>query len=287
MMMSQQQQQQQQQQEGLQVPESGAVVDPNGKTTKKRAALDPDLATTRGTNETGHGENVDGVLVDDDVNEPTMGEKLASLNLLENGKNETHEKQEREESSPRAKPPIADSVNVLLKQALHADDRALLLDCLYTQDEKVIANSVSQLNPSDVLKLLQSLISIIQSRGAVLACALPWIKSLLLQHACGIMSQESSLLALNSLYQLIESRVSTFESALQISSCLDFLYAGIVEDEVDENATIPVIFEDTDESEKEGSEDAMETDDEESEDGEALDEAFDGVSDFEGIDDYE
>ena len=87
----------------------------------------------------GHGENVDGVLVYDDSNEPTMGEKLASLNLVENGKNETLEKQEREESSPRAKPPIADSVNVLLNQALHADDRALLLDCLYTQDDKVVS----------------------------------------------------------------------------------------------------------------------------------------------------
>ncbi|KAL4336051.1 hypothetical protein GQ457_07G032160 [Hibiscus cannabinus] len=260
-------------------------VDTNGKPNKKRAAPDPDLATTGGTNDTGHGENVDGVLVDDDPNEPTMAEKLASLDLIVNEENKTTENREREEPSPRGKPPTADSVNVLLKQALHADDRALLLDCLYTQDEKVIANSVSQLNPSDVLKLLQSLVSITQSRGAVLACALPWIKSLLLHHASGIMSQESSLLALNSLYQLIESRVSTFESALQISSCLDFLYAGIDEDEVDENATIPVIFEDTDESEKEESEDAMETDDEEKEAGEALDEASDGVGDFEGIDD--
>lgn len=39
-------------------------------------------------------------------------------------------------------------------------------------------------------------------RGAVLACALPWLKSLLLQHASGIMSQESSLSALNTLYQV-------------------------------------------------------------------------------------
>ncbi|XVF29587.1 hypothetical protein REPUB_Repub15cG0134800 [Reevesia pubescens] len=138
---------------------------------------------------------------------------------------------------------------------------------------RVIANSVSQLNPSEVLKLLQSLVSIIQSRGAVLACALPWIKSLLLQHASGIMSLESSLLALNSLYQLIESRVSTFESVLQISSCLDLLYAEvcvILKSVAGENFA-----------------DAMETDDEKSEDGEALDEAFDGVSDFEGIDDYD
>ena len=42
----------------------------------------------------------------------------------------------------------------------------------------------------------------IHSRGAILACALPWLRSLLLQHASGIVSQESSLSALNSLYQV-------------------------------------------------------------------------------------
>ncbi|XP_039004334.1 WD repeat-containing protein 43-like [Hibiscus syriacus] len=247
---------------------------------KKRAARDPDLAAKRGTDNTDLGENLGGVLVNGDPNEPTIAEKLVSLNLIENGKIETNEIQERREPSPPGKPPSADSVNILLKQALHANDHALLLDCLYTQDEKVIANSVSHLNPSDVLKLLHSLVSITQSRGAVLACALHWIKSLLLHHASGIMSQESSLLALNSLYQLIESRVSTFESALQISSCLDLLYAAIIEDEVDEDATSPVIFEDTDESEKE----AMETDDEEKENGEAVDDASNGTR-FEGFDD--
>ncbi|KAK1578689.1 hypothetical protein Q3G72_032382 [Acer saccharum] len=113
--------------------------------------------------------------------------------------------------------------------------------------------------------------------GAVLACALPWIKSILLQHASGIMSQESSLISLNTLYQLIEFRVSKFQSALQISSCLDFVYYGIIDGEVEEDtAVIPVIFEDKDDSDEEESEDAMDTDEEE--------EAADGISDFEGSD---
>ncbi|KAK0597375.1 hypothetical protein LWI29_031834 [Acer saccharum] len=77
--------------------------------------------------------------------------------------------------------------------------------------------------------------------------------------------------------QLIESRVSTFQSALQISSCLDFVYSGIIDGEVEEDtAVIPVIFEDKDDSDEEESEDAMDTDEEE--------EAADGISDFEGSD---
>ncbi|KAK7349149.1 hypothetical protein VNO77_06287 [Canavalia gladiata] len=257
-----------------------AVVPMESKKARKRQATsDPDLPTTIDEVDFDQHEAVEGVLLNDDLNEPTMGEKLASLSLLDENKSRSHEEQE---SSVPAKPPSADSVHVLLKQALNADDRALLLDCLYTQDQKVIRKSIAQLNASNVLKLLHSLISIIESRGAILACALPWLKCLLLQHASGIMSQESSLKVLNSLYQLMESRVSTFKSAIQLSSCIDMLYAGVIEDEVDEEI-VPVIFEDNDDSEEE-SEDAMETD-QDNIDEQQSDEAFDGVSDIDGSDD--
>ncbi|KAL3641201.1 hypothetical protein CASFOL_016169 [Castilleja foliolosa] len=200
----------------------------------------------------------------DDLSEPTMGEKLASMNLEENDKAMNLDDVD---VAPNAKPPSADSVCVLLKQALRADDRALLIDCLFRQDEKVITNSLSVLNPSDVVQLLQSLVVIIQLRGAVLACALPWLKSLVLLHAGSIMSQDSSLAALNSIYQLIESRVSNFDSALQLSSFLDLLYAEIVDDETQENDVVtPVIYEDDDDSDDGGVEDLMDV--ESVEDGE-------------------
>ncbi|XP_027123861.2 uncharacterized protein [Coffea arabica] len=229
------------------------------KPKKKRAASDIETASRVALIDNGYGDPKDGIQIDDDLNEPTMGEKLANLNLLEMDEAKSNK---NVESSPRTKPPSADSVYILLKQALHADDRALLVDCLFRQDEKVIANSVSLLNPSDVLKLLQSLVPIIESRGAVLVCALSWLKSLLLQHASGIMSQESSLLALNTLYQLIESRVSTFNQALQLSSSLDLLYAGIVDEGEEENETItPAFYEDNSDEDTTG--DAMETESDE------------------------
>ncbi|XP_065867659.1 uncharacterized protein [Euphorbia lathyris] len=252
---------------------------PSKKTKKKRSAADMD-PSDKADVDTDNGEAMDGVLVEDDLNEPTMGEKLSSLNLLDSSeKSKSHEKQE---SPPQAKPPSADSVNILLKQALHAEDRALLLDCLYTQDDKVIANSVSLLSPTHVGKLLHSLLTIIDSRGAILACALPWLRSVLLQHASKIMSQESSLVALNTLYQVIESRNSTFQQALQLSSCLDSFYAGVVEDTSEDEKVIPVIYQDeSDEDDEEESEEGMETD----EDGQEENGSYGGVSDLEGGDD--
>ncbi|KHN22469.1 hypothetical protein glysoja_024978 [Glycine soja] len=172
-------------------------------------------------NDADQGQVADGILHDVDLSEPTMGEKLAALSLPD--KNKFRRDKEQDSSDP-TKPPSADSVHVLLGQALNADGRTLLLDCLYTQDEKVITKSIAQLNPSNVLKFLHPLISINESRGAILACTLPW---------------------------LIESRVWTFESAVHLSSCVDIHYTGVADEEVDEGQTVPVIYED-DSSEESG-----------------------------------
>ncbi|KAJ0257077.1 WD repeat protein [Hirschfeldia incana] len=248
------------------------------KKNRKRAEPDPDVPSTKQTRDSGVvDEDRDGGVVEDAHNEPTMGEKFESLHLLDG------EKPRSEESNMvDDKPPTAASVNVLLRQALHADDRSLLLDCLYNRDEQVIANSVAKLNSAEVVKLLNSLLPILQSRGAVLACAIPWIKCLLLTHSSGIMSQESSLLALNSMYQLIESRVSTLHTAVEVSSSLDLLVDDLDEEEEDEG---PVIYEDkdTDDEEGEGADEAMETDEEDADASE--DEAADGVNEFEDFDD--
>ena len=66
-----------------------------------------------------------------------MGEKLATLNLS----TDSNQLQQQEPSQPQ--PPSADSVQVLLRQALRADDRVLLLDCLYNRDEKVGSGTFS------------------------------------------------------------------------------------------------------------------------------------------------
>ncbi|KAJ0984525.1 hypothetical protein J5N97_002881 [Dioscorea zingiberensis] len=213
-----------------------------------------------------------------DINEPTMEEKLASLGLTNS---EMAKSTTSEEISPITNLPSADSVHVLLKQALHAEDHALLLDCLYTRDKKVIAKSISLLNPADVLKLLKALISMIQSRGAILVCALPWLNSLLSQHASSIVSQGSSLQMLNSLYQLIQSRISTFGSALQLSSSIDLLFAEIIgDDNEEESVPPPIIYEDKDTDDEE-SEDAMETDEDDEDLGAVIDSHnSDGAFDF-------
>uniref|UniRef100_A0ACD5X7A8 Uncharacterized protein n=1 Tax=Avena sativa TaxID=4498 RepID=A0ACD5X7A8_AVESA len=210
-----------------------------------------------------------------DLDEPTMAEKLAALNLpAEDGQTVSGgaAAAEEEEQSTAVVPPSADSVHVLLKQALRADDRAALLACLYNRDDKVIVKSISLLTPADAVKLLKSLILLMQSRGSVLACLLPWLQTLLGRHMSSIVSQESSLLLLNSLYQLIDARTSTFASSLKMSTCLDYHFSEIGDDESDEEEGAPLIIyedKDSDEEESEVDDDAMETEEKETDEEES------------------
>ncbi|WVZ69370.1 hypothetical protein U9M48_018167 [Paspalum notatum var. saurae] len=196
------------------------------------------------------------------LDEPTMEEKLATLDLVnsDSGRNDT------EKLSLSMAPPSADSVHILLKQALRADDNVSLLTYLYNKDEKVIAKSISLLTPVDAVKLLKFFVLQIQSRGAILVCLLPWLQTLLSQHMSSIVSQESSLSLLNSLYQLIDARTSTFKSALQLSTTLDYLSSEIADDEADDDETPPpIMYVDKDTDDEESDSDAMETDGEEAE----------------------
>ncbi|KAM0838640.1 hypothetical protein ACQ4PT_060860 [Festuca glaucescens] len=240
---------------GEQDPQENTNPTDQGRSKKRTASV---LDSTNDTVKEGNPEY--------NLDEPTMEQKLESLNLL-------NKSEFLEEQSVSLAPPSADSVHILLKQALRADDHAELLKCLYNRDEKVIVKSISLLTPADALKLLKFFVSSIQSRGAKLVCLLPWLQNLLSRHMSSIVSQESSVLLLNSLYQLIDARTSTFKSALQLSTTLDYRFSEIADEETDEEeATAPIIYEDKDtDDEEESDADAMETDGESEELGDVTD----------------
>lgn len=60
------------------------------------------------------GEFADGILLHNDLSEPTIGEELAGLGMLFDNKFRSDKEQD---SSFAAKPPSADSVHVLLTRA--------------------------------------------------------------------------------------------------------------------------------------------------------------------------
>ncbi|GLJ14877.1 hypothetical protein SUGI_0242040 [Cryptomeria japonica] len=192
-------------------------------------------------------------VVEDD-NEPTMEEKLMQLGIIEKEK-EDDPSQPSHALTPI--PPNADSVVVLLRQALRSNDMILLAQCLDVRDPMVRRNSVYSLSSADALKLFKSMVHRLKSGPRRAPYLLPWIKLVLLRHASSIMSDESSISFLNTLYQMIESRVSVFWPLLQLSGRLDLINEQISPDMGDEAPEVEPALVYVDESEEEDEEELV------------------------------
>ena len=81
-----------------------------------------------------------------------------------------------------------DSLAVVLSQALQAGDKALLDKCLGVSNERVIRNTVSQLQSSQAVVLLEAATQRLQSspqRGKEVSA---WLRAVLLAHTASIMA---------------------------------------------------------------------------------------------------
>jgi hypothetical protein len=124
-----------------------------------------------------------------------------------------------------AGPLKADSLAVLLSQALRSGDRALLERCLAVGRERVIVNSVKRLLPMDAALLLRAAVERLQTRprrGQQLAA---WIQAVLLHHTAYLMAAPAAAPLMSSLYQIIEARLATQRALLSLSGRLELLLA--------------------------------------------------------------
>ncbi|KAL6051254.1 WD repeat-containing protein 43 [Balamuthia mandrillaris] len=176
--------------------------------------------------------------------EPTLQEKLEMLELAngEDGDDEDDDlrtaSQIRALSSLTQHPPIpsgdvpkAESLQAVLVQALHTNDKALLESVLAVSDETVIANTVQRLPTNFVLPFLTGLVSRFRAkpnRGVVL---MQWVRAVLIQHSAFLMTLPNLAATLSSLYQTIDTRISAFKRFLKLSGRLDLLLSQIEEKE--------------------------------------------------------
>lgn len=117
----------------------------------------------------------------------------------------------------------ADSLVVLLTQALRSNDRALLERCIATSNDRIITNTVRRLLPIDAAAFLRAAVERLQSkpsRGAQLAT---WIRAVLLHHTAYLMAAPGVQPSLAGLYQTIEARLQMHRNLLSLSGRLDLL----------------------------------------------------------------
>ncbi|KAG2426863.1 hypothetical protein HYH02_014716 [Chlamydomonas schloesseri] len=110
----------------------------------------------------------------------------------------------------------ADSLSVLLTQAIRSNDRALLERCLATSSTSVIANTVARIVPMDAANFLKAAVDRLVSKPNRAVQLVPWIRAVLHHHTAYLMSAPGVQPALTSLFQAIDARVRLHDPLLRL-----------------------------------------------------------------------
>jgi U3 small nucleolar RNA-associated protein 5 len=155
---------------------------------------------------------------------PTFGERVAALA-------EAADPGAGGGAEPAAPPPgplKADSLAVLLSQALRSGDRALLERCLAATDESLISRTAVRLSPADAAALLRACVARLAGAPAARGeRAAGWARAAILAHAASLAAAEGGPGgALGRLYQLIEARLASYHPLLALNGRLDLVLAN-------------------------------------------------------------
>lgn len=123
--------------------------------------------------------------------------------------------------------PNASSLQRLLVQALHTNDKSSLEYVFSRVNSDLVANTVERLPSIHVLPMLEQLVSRLQqnSNRTSLLC---WIKELLKRHAGYLISVPNLPKSVfHSLYQIVDTRVGTFDKFLALEGRLEMISAQI------------------------------------------------------------
>jgi U3 small nucleolar RNA-associated protein 5 len=151
----------------------------------------------------------------------------------------------------------ADSLAVLLTQALRSNDRALLEKCLSTSSPRVVVNTVRRLLPMDAALFLRAAVDRVLSKPARAAQLAPWIKAVMHHHTGYMMTAPGVQAPLTALYQAIDARVGLYAQLLKVYGRLSLITAHTTTaqaDDGDEAGGMPgpeVVFEDGSDEEPE------------------------------------
>mmetsp|Transcript_1974 Transcript_1974/g.4487 ORF Transcript_1974/g.4487 Transcript_1974/m.4487 type:complete len:400 (-) Transcript_1974:785-1984(-) len=157
-----------------------------------------------------------------------LDQRIAKLDLQQNkqqdanNNNKEGSKQEGRISSFRA-----DSLAVLLSQAVQSNDRQLLEECLQVKSEAVVANTVKALRSDQVGKLMPLLVDRINASSSRAAQVANWIRHIVKHHLAYILSAPSMKQSLSVLYQSLSERQSSYTPLLGLSGRLDLLSSHI------------------------------------------------------------
>jgi len=190
----------------------------------------------------------------------------------------------QEETSVKSKKmviPKGESIQNMLQQAVHSNDKQLLETCLAVTNVKVIRNTLERLPPQYVIPFLNLLKEKIQKRPQRGYYIFDWIRYTIMIHMSYLISVPELTSQLGELYQLLQERSSFMGKLSQLNGRLDLINSQFVtrnqmkisqdaEVVYDEEAEDNIDMEE-DEVEEEEEGDEFDSEDEFYEDGNELD----------------
>ncbi|ELT88135.1 hypothetical protein CAPTEDRAFT_102327 [Capitella teleta] len=132
-----------------------------------------------------------------------------------------------EPDQDKTAPPKADSLAVLLTQGLHSQDRSMISSVLQNSNSSVIKRTVHRLPIAVIVPLVKELSRRMEGPSARGPLLLKWVKTVLTMHTSYLMTFPELVDGLSSLYQLIESRVSTYGRLSRLQGKLNLLLAQV------------------------------------------------------------
>jgi len=121
----------------------------------------------------------------------------------------------------------ADSLSLLLQQALTSGDNEMMEHCLSVHDSRIISTTVAKLQPAAACSLLKELTSKIERRPSRSNSLLVWVRALLLGHTSFIISLPNTRGTLHALRSITEARVGMAARLERLSGRLDLVMAQI------------------------------------------------------------
>ncbi|KAI8148900.1 WD40-repeat-containing domain protein [Fennellomyces sp. T-0311] len=150
--------------------------------------------------------------------EPSIEQKLNEM-----GVDETKDEAGKKKKSNGISAPSVGSLQQVLVQALHSNDKDLLRACLIHEKPEVVRTTVQRLPTAYVIPLMLQLIARFQgspSRGAGL---LEWIKAVLMIHTTYLMTVPDLVSQLANFYQALDARLAVFPKLLALRGRLDLI----------------------------------------------------------------
>lgn len=159
------------------------------------------------------------------LSEPSMGDKLATLNppITAPSTPKTSDV-DSPTSSSKILIPDANSLHVLLVQAIHSSDKALLESCLqHSTSFATIRTTVQKVPTNYVIPLMNSLMDKFHKKPTRGSHLLEWIKAIVTIHSGYLMTIPDLVKKLSMFYQSIEQRLNGYEKMLKLKGRLELV----------------------------------------------------------------